>query len=43
VSRNLPRGTRLVVGGRGGEKHARAVNGLGLLVTDEDTWALALA
>ena len=43
VARELPRGTRLVVGGRGAEKHAREANGVGLLVTGEETWARALA
>jgi hypothetical protein len=42
VTRDLPRGTRLVVGGRGAERHPRALDGFGLLVTGEDTWARAL-
>jgi DNA-binding transcriptional MerR regulator/methylmalonyl-CoA mutase cobalamin-binding subunit len=42
VNQSLPRGTRLVVGGRGAENHPRALDGFGLLVTGEDTWALAL-
>ena len=43
ITRHLPRGTRLVVGGRGAESHPRATTGLGLLVTSEETWARALA
>jgi DNA-binding transcriptional MerR regulator len=43
IVRRLPRGTRLVVGGRGAEQHPRAVNGMGILVRDGDKWAQALA
>jgi methanogenic corrinoid protein MtbC1 len=43
IARRLPRGTRLVIGGRGAELHPRAVDGVGILVRDEETWAEALA
>jgi DNA-binding transcriptional MerR regulator/methylmalonyl-CoA mutase cobalamin-binding subunit len=43
IARSLPGGTRLVVGGRGAERHPGAVRGLGVLVTDDETWAAALA
>jgi DNA-binding transcriptional MerR regulator len=43
IARSLPRGTRLVVGGRGAELHPRAVNGVAILVRDEEEWSAALA
>jgi len=43
IARHMPRGTRLVVGGRGAEHHPRAVKGVGILVNDGERWADALA